>query len=217
MRYSRLALAVFTLVAISSQQCLAQGTKIGMRNGLPPCTTDSFVHEAAGEAEHIYGDEGTTDIPPYMGFSTVHRINNGIFNIRDRGLTTGHGSYLPDAWGADEFIAPPGEWSMAGANNGNRQTNGAGAGLNGGSTGGSGGGQQAPVTPPYPIGPDWIAVQNTHNGQIMGWMAPGETFQQFFSGQSGHLLPGNEAEGQYILQNQLGNMTNPNDFLFGGG
>jgi len=215
MRYTRLGLALLTLVAISSQQCFAQGQKIGMRNGLPPCTTDSFVHEAAGEAEHIYGDEGTTGLPPYMGFSTVHRINNGIFNIRDKGLTTGHGSYLPDAWGADEFIAPPGEWSLSGANNGNRQTNGAGAGLNSGGSGGGGGngGQQAPVKPPYAIGPDWIAVQNTHNGQIMGWMAPGETFQQFFSGQSGHLLPGNEAEGQYILQNQLGNMTSPYDML----
>ncbi len=109
MRYTKLGLALLTLVALSSsQQCFAQGTKIGLRNGLPPCTMDSFVHEAAGEAEHIYGDEGTTSIPPYMGFSTVHRINNGIFNIRDKGLTTGHGSYLPDAWGADEFLAPPG-------------------------------------------------------------------------------------------------------------
>ncbi len=210
MYYSRLALAILAFASISSQQCLAQGTKIGMRNGLPPTTMDSFVHEAAGEAEHIYGDEGITDIPPYFGFNAVHRINNGIFDTRDKGLTTGHGSYLPDAWGADEFLAPPGEWSQSGANNGHREANGAGGGTGGGSTG-----PQAPVKPPYPIGPDWIAVQNTHNGQIMGWMAPGETFQQFFSGQSGHLLPGNEAEGQYILQNQLGNMTNPSDF-FGG-
>ncbi len=215
MRYTMLGMALAALALISTQQCLAQGQKIGMRNGLPPCTMDSFVHEAAGEAEHIYGDEGTTDIPPYMGFSTVHRINNGIFDIRDKGLTTGHGSYLPDAWGADEFIAPPGEWSQSGANNGNRQTNGAGNQLGGGSGGSSNGGsgQPAPVTPPYQIGPDWIAVQNTHNGQVMGWMAPGETFQQFFSGQSGHLLPGNEAEGQYILQNQLNGMTNPSEML----
>src|ERR1700716_3034656 len=123
MRYTKLGIAFAALVILSTQQCFAQGRKIGLRNGLPPCTMDSFVHEAAGEVEHIYGDEGTTGPPPYMGFNTVHRINNGIFDIRDKGLTTGHGSYLPDAWGADEFIAPPGEWSQSGANNGNRQTN----------------------------------------------------------------------------------------------
>lgn len=197
----------FTLQCLPAFAGAQPGQKIGMRNGLPPCTTDSFVHEAAGEAEHIYGDEGTTSIPPYFGFNTVHRINNGIFNIRDKGLTTGHGSYLPDAWGADEFLAPPGEWSQSGANGGNRQTNGVDNGGGGGSNGGNG--APAPVKPPYQIGPDWIAVNNTHNGQIMGWMAPGETFQQFFSGQSGHLLAGYEAEGQYILQNQLGDMTSP--------
>lgn len=211
-RFAAAAAAVAVVLSISNP-CSAQGQRIGMRNGLPPCTTDSFVHEAAGEAEHIYGDEGTTSIPPYMGFSKVHRIDNGIFDRRDRGLTTGHGSYLPDAWGADEFLSPPGEWSQSGANNGNRMGNGAGS-LPGGSGGGAGGGNnQAPVRPPYQIGPNWIAVQNTHNGQIMGWMAPGETLQQFFSGQSGHLLPGNEAEGRYILENQLNGMTNPYDML----
>lgn len=219
MHLTKLGISLVTLLLIGTQQCHAQ-QKITMRK-LPPCTMDSFVHEAQGEAEHIYGDEGTTDIPPYMGFDVVHRINHGIFDKRDRGLTTGHGSYLPDAWGADEFIAPPGEWSQSGANNGNPRDNNAGSFLSneGGTTGGASGGsgQQAPVTPPYAIGPDWIAVQNTHNGQIMGWMAPGETLQQFFSGASGHLLPGNEAEGQYILQNQLGNMTTPGDFFgFGG-
>ena len=37
--------------------------------------------------------------------------------VDDAGLTTGHGSYLPDAWGADEFIGN--EWSWAGSHNGN--------------------------------------------------------------------------------------------------
>jgi len=83
-------------------------------NGLPPTSTDSFVYEAGGMAELIYGDEGTTDIPPYFGFDQTHRINTGITGTRAKGLTTGHGSLLPNAWGADEFIG--GEpWSMAGS------------------------------------------------------------------------------------------------------
>jgi hypothetical protein len=59
-----------------------------------------------------------------------------------------------------------GEWSLSGANNGNRQTNGAdnSASSSGGTSGGSE--SQAPVTPPYEIGPDWTAMQNTHNRQI---------------------------------------------------
>jgi hypothetical protein len=82
------------------------------RNGLPPTRTDSFVKEAKHHANHIYGDEGTRGLPPYMGFSKVHRINTGIMDERDSGLTTGHGSYLPDAWGGDEFHQN--EWSQSG-------------------------------------------------------------------------------------------------------
>lgn len=89
---------------------LAQGKK----NGLPPTTMDSFVRQAAGNADLIYGDEGVVDIPPYDYFDPIHRINSGIYGQRRAGLTTGHGSYLPDAWGADEFIGN--EWSMSGAN-----------------------------------------------------------------------------------------------------
>ncbi|MFX9676748.1 hypothetical protein ABTO97_19115, partial [Acinetobacter baumannii] len=89
------------------------------RGGLPATTLDSFVKNAGGNAEAIYGDEGTTKIPPYFGFSYDHRINAGITGSRDAGLTTGHGSTLPSAWGADEFLAPPGEMSLAGANGGN--------------------------------------------------------------------------------------------------
>ncbi|HEY9755795.1 MAG TPA: hypothetical protein V6C97_11580 [Oculatellaceae cyanobacterium] len=82
-------------------------------HGLPPTSMDSFVYEAGGMAESIYGDEGTTDIPPYFGFDASHRINAGIAGTRAAGLTTGHGSYLPDAWGGDEFVGP--EWSMSGS------------------------------------------------------------------------------------------------------
>lgn len=85
-----------------------------MRGGLPPTTMDSFVTEAQEYAEFIYGDEGIDSIPPYFGFDTPSRINTGIFDRRDQGLTTGHGSYLPDAWGRDEFLAGGQEWSKSG-------------------------------------------------------------------------------------------------------
>lgn len=84
----------------------------GMSNGLPATSQDSFVYESSGLADMIYGDEGTDDIPPLMGFTVLSRINTGIFGQRDAGLTTGHGSLLPDAWGGDEFIGP--EWSLSG-------------------------------------------------------------------------------------------------------
>ena len=74
---------------------------------------DSFVRQAGGNADLIYGDEGVVDIPPYDYFDPIHRINAGIYDTRRKGLTTGHGSYLPDAWGADEFTGN--EWSMSGA------------------------------------------------------------------------------------------------------
>lgn len=87
------------------------------RNGLPPTRLDSFVLNAGGHAAHIYGDEGVT-LPPYEEFTKVHRINIGIMGDRDAGLTTGHGSYMPDAWGGDEFVDGP-EFSQSGANGGN--------------------------------------------------------------------------------------------------
>lgn len=86
-----------------------------VRNSLPPCMTDSFVHEAGADAELIYGDESENSLPPYMeGFTPEHRIERGIHDIPDAGLTTGHGSLLPSAWGADEFILDGGEWSQSG-------------------------------------------------------------------------------------------------------
>ena len=93
---------------------------------LPPTHLDSFVHHAllSGHAEHIYGDEGTNGPPPQMGFNIKHRINIGIVGERDAGLTTGHGDYLPDAWGSDEFLRPPGAWSQSGANYGDHKYNG---------------------------------------------------------------------------------------------
>ncbi len=87
----------------------------GMRNGLPPTRIDSFVLNAGVYAEHIYGDEGTgCQPPPYDCFSEAHRINTGIRGERNIGLTTGHGSVLPDATGRDEFSGAP-ESSQSGA------------------------------------------------------------------------------------------------------
>lgn len=82
------------------------------RNGLPVTSLDSFVLNAGGAAELIYGDEGTTGPPPYDEFTSAHRIQTGIQGARASGLTTGHGSYLPCAWGGDEFVDGP-EWSQS--------------------------------------------------------------------------------------------------------
>jgi hypothetical protein len=82
-------------------------------NGLPPTTMDSFVQQAAENAEFIYGDEGTMTIPPYMGFDVSHRINSGIL-ADSATLTTGHHEVLPDAWGRDEFLIGGPEFSLSG-------------------------------------------------------------------------------------------------------
>ena len=63
--------------------------------GLQATTLDSFVVNAGGNAEMIYGDEGTTDIPPLFGFTEGNTINAGI----QGNLTTGHADPgLPSAW-----------------------------------------------------------------------------------------------------------------------
>jgi len=68
----------------------------GGGRALPPTRLDSFVKSAGGSADLIYGDEGTTDIPPFFVFDESHRIERGIHSS---GLTTDHKSGLPDAWG----------------------------------------------------------------------------------------------------------------------
>jgi hypothetical protein len=173
--HNRIFFFAFAASVLIAAPALAQ-TSPGVRNGLPPTTMDSFVHEAGGNAETIYGDEGTDSIPPYFGFDYSHRINKGIVAQRDKGLTTGHGSMMPSAWGADEFLAPPGEMSLSGTNNGNPQLNNADAGLNAadqaeatpppGSDGG--GGNQTPPTPSPGQGYQPIY----QHGQFVGWMSP---------------------------------------------
>lgn len=70
----------------------------GGRNGLPNTRLDSFVLNSGGMGEAIYGDEGTSGPPPYFGFGYGHRIGTGIYS---RGLSTGHASTMPSAWGWD--------------------------------------------------------------------------------------------------------------------
>ncbi len=166
--------------------------------GLPPTSTDSFVRQAAGQAENIYGDEGHEGPPPFSEFEYQNRINSGIFDIRDKGLTTGHGSLMPSAWGRDEFLGA--EWSRSGSNGGNPQLSGPGTTMD------QQGNPQSPANapqgnPPYQIGPDWVQVRNPDTAQVMGYLAPGETYQDFFSGKSGHILPQWQAVGQELLTN----------------
>ena len=86
----------------------------GGRNGPPNTRLDSFVLNAGGLSEAIYGDEGSSGPPPYFGFSQVHRIGTGIYN---RGLSTGHASVMPSAWGHD------GEFNHSGGFNGGNGAN----------------------------------------------------------------------------------------------
>jgi len=117
------------VLCLSSSPAFCQKLASNTTGTLPPTNLDSFVYQAGGNAEAIYGDEGTNGLPPLYGFTQASRINTGITGGRDAGLTTGHGSYMPNAWGADEFLAPPGEWSLSGTNGGNTHYNNAAAGL----------------------------------------------------------------------------------------
>jgi|GEM_PF-1171922 len=62
---------------------------------LPKTTLDSFVYQAGGAAEQIYGDEGVGGLPPMFGMDESHTIGSGI---NSGGLTTGHQSNMPSAW-----------------------------------------------------------------------------------------------------------------------
>src|SRR5581483_5420114 len=111
-------LACLVLVAsFNSSAVFAQGA---LRNGLPPTSMDSFVNQAGEYKEYIYGDESHMGPPPYMGFEQANRINSGILDVRNQGLTTGHGSYLPDAWGRAQFAGGQeiNEWTVSGPGSG---------------------------------------------------------------------------------------------------
>jgi hypothetical protein len=179
--------------------------------GLPKVQTDSFVREAGAHAEHIYGDEGISGPPPYMGFNTAHRINTGIMDIRDAGLTTGHGSYMPKAVGSDEFIAAPGEWGQSGYRN---HTSGSGFSDDGLPTMGSYGnsGNSGPGgTPDYgpPPGPGYQPA--TVHGVFVGWYSPEEVAlsQTDFPAAFEHFVYSDRYQGSwenamYILEVEMG-------------
>jgi hypothetical protein len=158
--------------ANSKAQKLASA--VVQKASLPPCTMDSFVHEAYEHAEHIYGDEGSDGPPPYMGFDEVHRINTGIMDQRDQGLTTGHGSWMPRAVGKDEFLGQ--EWSQSGPTGAHSDAGGVGPGGPSGSDGsdggdGSSGGSIPPGFPPSPGQGYQIMYQH---GEAVGWWSPAE-------------------------------------------
>jgi hypothetical protein len=64
---------------------------------LPPTQLTSLVRDS-GMNDAIYGDEGTDGLPPYYGFDESHRIEQGMLGS-GVGLTTGHRSDAPEAWG----------------------------------------------------------------------------------------------------------------------
>jgi len=86
----------------------------GGRNGLPNTRLDSFVLNAGGLSEAIYGDEGSSGPPPYFGFGQQHRIQSGIYS---QGLSTGHSGIMPCAGGFE------GEFSHTGGFNGGQGAN----------------------------------------------------------------------------------------------
>lgn len=71
------------------------GSGDGSLDALPPTRLSSFVADS-GFDEAIYGDEGTTGLPPIDGFEYENTIGAGLESNQD--LTTGHASALPSAW-----------------------------------------------------------------------------------------------------------------------
>lgn len=75
-----------------------------------------------------------------------------------------------------------------------------------------GGGDGGPPAPPVPQDCNGCyPVVNTHNGQIMGYKNPNESWTQFFSGQTGHLPQEWAQEGQICLQQMIDAGMNPDD------
>lgn len=202
------------------------GNRPGWRNNLPPTVLDSFVYEAFEHREHIYGDEGKNGLPPYEGFSKVHRINTGILDERDKGLTTGHGSYLPDAAGADEFLMPPnGEWSQSGSRGRTRAqgfveglptltpqqqfvatapiSTGGGYDLPSGAGGGDEQSADAGPQLPPPPGDGYMAVWQ--HGVFVGYIAPDEDMLAFV--RSDRYLGG--TMGRKSIEYELGAISSP--------
>lgn len=176
------ALLIALAVSSVAQPSLAQAQRqtsitppsVAYRAFLPATQMDSFVQEAGAHANHIYGDEGTDGPPPYMGFNKPHRINTGILDKRDQGITTGHGSIMPDAWGRDEFLGL--ETDRSGAR-GLTSAQGFPFGEpeylpSGSGGGGGGGGTPNPYGVPESPGPGYAPM--TQHGILVGWYSPEE-------------------------------------------
>jgi len=90
-----------SLPATSQRGLTPINPKLKLRPGtnLPETTLDGFV-AASGFNDSIYGDEGGNSPP---GASNFGYISHGFNKQMKQGLTTGHGSKLPSAWGGDEF------------------------------------------------------------------------------------------------------------------
>lgn len=161
------AAALISLSTAVTAPADAQQIANRLRNGLPPTTLDSFVYEAGGHAEHIYGDEGVNGLPPYMGFGKAHRINAGIMDQRDAGLTTGHGSFMPDATGKDEILAAPGEWGRSGFRN-----HSSASGFNDDGSPNVGGGGNSPADYGPPPGEGYQPATTCEG--FVGWYSPEE-------------------------------------------
>jgi hypothetical protein len=94
-----------------AEAILQTGLGLLTPGGLQKTRLSSFVKDAGGSADQIYGDEGDWGPPPFFSFTADHRIAAGGL---PGGLSTGHGSFLPDAWGGDEFIGA--EFAESGPN-----------------------------------------------------------------------------------------------------
>jgi len=240
------AVAILGLASPSYAQnsVLSQVTNaLSGRANLPPTNLDSFVFQSGMNPE-IYGDEGDINIPPLFSFQKQNRINAGINGVDAAGLTTGHGSFMPDAWGADEFLAPPGEWDMTGGGPANPSYSISATALNAMGAAQAANlatqlsttptaqnmtsavsnsvaaavaqpvtymtnppawvsafGQWATQTVPYALTQGMVPVQNSATGELMGWMAPGQSLSQFLNGSTGMLLSGQTAAAQTMLAN----------------
>lgn len=62
---------------------------------MPNTRLDSFILNSGGLSEAIYGDEGSSGPPPYLGFGKQNRTESGIYI---RGLNTENSrQYIYDA------------------------------------------------------------------------------------------------------------------------
>lgn len=100
-------------------------------------------------------------------------------------------------------ILPPCATSSVDLNIVDGPTRGSGGNSIGGGGGSGGGSPEQPPSTQMPIlPPGWIGVQNSHSGAYMGAIPPGGTLEAFFRGEYG-IVPGQEAEARWILENQL--------------